>query len=117
VHYLSGDNSTKIATTAFVQSFGVGGSAQSYHNVTGSRSAATNYTNTTGRPIFVSINTSVGQTGIVTAYVDGNPIAEYSVSTSNARMTLSFIVPNTSIYKIDHVGGAFFTINNWYELS
>ncbi len=114
---LGSDNSTKIATTAFVQGFGLGGSAQTYHNVTGSRSAATNYTNGTGKPIFVLVNTSVGQTGLVTAYVDGNPIAEYSISTSNSRMTLSFIVPAGSTYKLDHVGGAFFAINSWYELS
>ncbi len=111
------DNSTKIATTAFVQGFGIGGSAQSYHNVTGLRVENTNYTNSTGRPIFVSIDSSVGQTGVVTIYVDGSPIGEYSVSTSNSRMTLSCIVPAGSVYKIAHVGGAFFAINSWYELS
>ena len=112
----AGDNSTNIATTAFVQSFGIGGPGQSYHNLTGSRSAGTNYTNSTGRPIFVLVSTSVGQTGVVTAYVDGNPIADYSVSTSNSRITLSFIVPDTSTYKIDHAGGSFFNINSWNEL-
>jgi hypothetical protein len=111
------DNSTKIATTAFVQGFGIGGSAQSYHNVTGLRAEGTNYTNSTGRPIFVIVSTSMGFPAQLTSYVDGAPVSQWGTSNNNEGFVTSFIVPAGSVYKIQHTGGSFFNLTSWYELS
>lgn len=57
-----GTNTTQLANTAFVKTAvdaaPMIGQGQTWQNVTGSRSAATTYTNTTGRPIQVSVLTS-----------------------------------------------------------
>lgn len=113
----NGDNTTKIATTAFVQAFGVGGSAQSYHDVTGLRVENTNYTNSTGQPIFVSVSVSMGFPATVRGFVNGAPVVLFGTSNNNEGFNLTFIVPAGAVYKILHAGGSFFTITSWYELS
>ena len=51
----NGDNSTKMATTAYVQNMGLGW-GQTWQNMTSSRAASTTYTNSTGKPIMVNIH-------------------------------------------------------------
>lgn len=116
----AGDNSTKVATTAFVKakseadSIGVG---QTWQNVTDNRSAGVTYTNTTGKPIYVNIhyrsNSSSSFGGIL--YVDG-VIADYCYDVSpgaGVHNANSAIVPDGSTYYTT-ISGA--TILTWSEL-
>jgi hypothetical protein len=84
-------------TSAAATGIGVG---QTWQNVTGSRSAGTTYTNSTGNPIMISISisgpasTSINSLtvgGVLVGYVSGD-------DNLNPRQTISSIVPNGSNY-------------------
>lgn len=101
----NGDNSTKIATTAYVQNMDLGW-GQTWQSVTGSRSAGTTYTNSTGKPIQVCIGLG-----------DDNQNAFIIVGGVNAARfgyvnTACVIVPNGATYKID----SGITFGLWSEL-
>lgn len=85
---------------------GVLGTGQTWQNLTASRAAGVIYTNTTGRPIFVSVRESGDGTKSLT--VDGLAVAHGSGTSYDA--TLATIVPNNSTYSFS---GAF---NFWGEL-
>lgn len=90
------------------QNIGVG---QTWQNVSGSRALATTYTNSTGRPILVSVALGVGAAGqSVTATVSGVTV----VSAPSAGFTLpfSFIVPNGGTYSVTATSG----FTSWSEL-
>ena len=96
----AGDNSTKVATTAFAtsQDLGVG---QTWQNVVGSRAIGTTYTNTTGKPIFVAITTNGASSGLSASLQIADitvAISQQSVS-SNVALSVFGIVPNGSTYK------------------
>ena len=103
----SGDNSTKIATTAYVQNMGLGLSQswQTYNST--SRANGTTYTNSTGKAIMVAVCLGGTPTQI---YVDSTLIAFWS-SGGAAILPISFIVPAGSTYYINY--GYFQT---WSEL-
>lgn len=101
----NGDNSTKISTTAYVQNMGLGW-GQTWQDVSGSRSAGTQYTNSTGKPIQVCIG--IG---------DDNQNAYIVVGGVNAarfgyRNTGCVIVPNGATYEI----ASGITFGLWSEL-
>ena len=101
----NGDNSTKIATTAYAQNMDVGW-GQTWQDVSGSRSAGTQYTNSTGKPIQVCISTG-----------DDNQNAFIVVGGVNAarfgyRNTGCVIVPPGATYEI----GSGITFGLWSEL-
>jgi hypothetical protein len=102
----NGNNSTSIATTAYVQNMGLGW-GQSWANVTGSRSAGTTYTNSTGKPIVVVIGIGDdNQSAYI--YVNGVATAKFGY-----QISATTVVPNGSTYYID--GGVTFGL--WSELS
>jgi len=89
---------------------------QAWTDLTASRAYGTTYTNSTGRPIFVSayisLNTGTPQGDF---YIDGNLIASdlrYAPTTRQWIITMGGIVPNGSTYLIN--GGG--TLNKWWEL-
>jgi hypothetical protein len=93
---------TKIKTLAI-------GEGQTWQNVTASRSRATIYTNTTGKPIMVTFygtNDSIANN----VYVDGVNIGSLDIDGQTGG-GFSFIVPNGSTYHVD-----ISTIVNWAEL-
>lgn len=97
-----------------IQSIGVG---QTWTNVTGSRAIATQYTNSTGKPILVVIScTGNGANGLFGAMVDGSTIM-FSPSTASSGYwsSVSFIVPNGSTYNTNQQG-ANVTLGLWWEL-
>lgn len=112
----NGDNSTKIATTAYVQNMGFGLS-QSWQDVTASRAVGTTYTNSTGKPIQVLISAlttnsgngsiNIGATGAFQVY--GGP------SASGVVNSVSFTVPSGQTYVLTDVSGTI-TIVSWAEL-
>ena len=102
-------------------SWGTGGQlgvGQTWQNVLSSRSLGTTYTNSTGKPIFVSIycagqpnncewelivdSVSLGHQGVV------------SVASAGMRATMSAIVPNGSTYRAVNISNA--TLTSWAEL-
>lgn len=95
------DNSTKVATTAFVKaksetdSIGIG---QTWQGV--SRSAGVTYTNSTGKPIMVVVTCLKGGNitveGTLIAYID-----EYSTGEDGDRANAWFIVPNNQTYRVN----------------
>lgn len=87
------------------------GQNQTYQDVTASRVANTNYTNTTGRPIFVSVNASGAQRSL-TLVVDGINVSSSGVdaSLSNNGNDVQAIVPPGSVYSVTN------TFNVWIEL-
>lgn len=101
----AGDNSTKLATTAFVKakseldSIGVG---QTWQNVKTSRASGVTHTNTTGKPIFLA--TTSGSNSGSTVIIDGLSITFYTM--------LFVIIPAGSTYNVTHAGG----ILQWLEL-
>lgn len=111
----SSDNSTKIATTAFVNSlaFGVG---QSWGNYASSRAVGTTYTNSTGRAIVVSVTLNDLSGGYAALYVNGVVVSYVDDSgglVANAQ--LFAIVPPGNPYVVQ-VTGAPATIYFWSEM-
>ena len=93
------------------------GIGQTWQNMLASRALATNYTNTTGKPIMVFVYcTSANATGIgVTITVDGVIVAK-DVRDGNVRgPSLTTIVPAGSVYRADIVFNSG-SLANWAEL-
>ncbi|EPB5148083.1 hypothetical protein ACRJXQ_002177 [Morganella morganii] len=94
-----------------LQQIGVG---QSWRNVQSQRSIGTLYTNSTGRPIFVSVSIIVQTTKSSRLYVDGVTVASAATQTGDGvRINMSVIVPAGSTYRVDDGE----SIQSWAELS
>jgi hypothetical protein len=96
-------------TSAAIPQTGIG-IGQTWQNVTGSRSAGTTYTNSTGKPIFVSL--SCLGTASASFSIDGIQVSEIGGS-GPVRGMMGGIVPNGSTYV---TGGSGLTIDVWAEL-
>jgi len=115
----AGTSTTQIATTAFAITAGLGWN-QTWQNVTSSRAANTTYTNSTGKPIMVSI--SVGVQGVSEdgwfLYVSGIVVAEMAQNTAGLstgiNTQLSAIVPNGATYSLVPISSG--EIGWWVEL-
>ena len=109
---------TLQATTGTValQSDGLGFS-QTYQDVTASRTIGTTYTNSTGKPIFVSwYGTNSALSGVAYGQVGGVTIARSTgVASSAGAIALTFIVPPSATYTVAQ-GTAVSTTTNWFEL-
>jgi hypothetical protein len=115
---LTSNGTTWQSTTPPVTGVGVN---QSYVNyVIGvDRSSGINYTNTTGKPIFVSswgITYGAGNAGIV-GYVDGIMVAKNIpyANSANYGGGISFVVPPGSTYQVAWSGSSG-TLEGWVEL-
>jgi hypothetical protein len=80
---------------------------QTWVDVTGSRTVGVTYTNTTGSPIYVSIDSG---SGTITATV-GGVIVVTNTSSSGNNCTIGFIVPNEQTYVVSGT-----TMYRWVEL-
>ena len=93
------------------------GYSQTWQNVGGSRAYNTNYTNSTGKPIMVSVtaHTSSNYASYV-AYVDGVNAGQSGAGAATFYPgALTFIVPAGSVYQIN-TSGTSFTTDMWTEL-
>lgn len=97
---------------------------QTYQNLTGSRALNTNYTNTTGRPIYVAVSASGGTSvrNYVQMAVDGNfmDIAPCNEVNNAGVFVSSFgstraLVPAGSLYQVQSVGAGV-ALTSWIEL-
>ena len=89
---------------------------QTWQNVTASRSIGTTYTNSTGKPIFVQINSNTtGTLHEFKTYVNSVQIGDNVTYANSSNTSISFIVPNGQTYLLSTVSGSpsFFV---WAEL-
>lgn len=98
-----------------VQQAQVVGVGQTLTNMTASRSVATTYTNSTGKPIIVYV---LGITNAANGYIVGwiNGIQMGGVSpnaTNSSGVSVSFLVPAGATYQVTN---NLSTMNTWYEL-
>lgn len=99
----AGTNTTQLATTAFVTTavaaapmLGVG---QSWQGVLDSRVSGTTYTNSTGRPIMVSVSRKKG-TNNMTVTVGGVIVARVEGYGFTDQDNLCFVVPDGQTYLV-----------------
>lgn len=110
----AGDNSTKVATTAFVTNASIGWN-QTWVNVTANRALGTTYTNSTGKPIYIVVipQDAVGSTSTISVTVGGIVIVNNHTFTSTTG-PIAFIVPNLQTYKVTVTGTGY--VSQWNEL-
>lgn len=89
------------------------GVSQTWQDVKASRAYGTTYTNSTGRPIYVYVYSSIGTNGTFTITVNGVTWGGYHYAAGNCG-TPTFIVPSGGTYSISTT--ASLTVANWMEL-
>jgi hypothetical protein len=86
---------------------GVGTGAQTWQNMGGLRSGGVTYTNSTGKPIMVSINQA--SSGTQNFFINGVLVAQ-NQTTSVTASGFTFIIPNGANYQSSSAGSF------WFEL-
>ena len=100
-------------------SIGVG---QTWQDVTASRQAGVTYTNSTGRPIKVSVSsdlTGSSLTSGIELYVDGVRVQIHRqgiVTSTQQAQTVSELIPAGSTYRVAWLGSSSGGVNKWMEL-
>ncbi len=90
---------------------GVFGTGQTVHDVTASRAKATLYTNSTGKPIKVSINPTATANATSSITVNGVVVQSLSFGSATVTAPLEWEVPNGATYQFDSTT----TIIRWVE--
>jgi hypothetical protein len=104
----SGNVTWTLAESA--ASIGVG---QSYQNLTGSRALNTTYTNSTGRPILVTVRANTGTANdFLSLTVDSILVDTVEASATGINLTAIGIVPVGSTYVVNSSTG----LTSWVEL-
>lgn len=113
--YVDGQSAANIDSSG-VHSATIIADGQTWQDMSGSRSPGTTYTNTTGKPIMVSVYISGGNnSGINSFSIDGVVVGvAVSASAYTTSSSTTFIVPAGSAYKVDQTDS--YTGNYWYEL-
>jgi hypothetical protein len=98
-------NTTQIANTAYVQANTVGGIGQTWQTV--GRSFDVAYTNTTGRPIQLNVEVSVGTNSSVNMYVGTSvpgliQVGRIAASAADVHATMSAVIPAGHVYLVSH---------------
>jgi hypothetical protein len=96
------------------------GVGQTWQDVTSSRTSGTTYTNNTGKPIMVNVESDQGSdfSAVLRATISGVTfkIAEDSNSSGGTRCAGSVIVPNGATYSIVASGSGVSGFVQWVEL-
>ena len=90
----------------------LGGTGQTWTDVTASRASGTTYTNTTGKPILVNANSNTSSSGSMTCVVSGVTINNNATGTTSSGVA-SFIVPPSATYSITF---GTYGLSKWAEL-
>ena len=107
---VSGNTTLNLPAVNGTLSIGGVGEGQTWQNLTASRALSTNYTNSTGKPIMVSVWCfTSGSVGNVNILVDGISVA-FGADYGFGGCTV--IVPNGSVYRAQSAQG----LNGWAEL-
>lgn len=88
------------------------GISQTWQNVTGSRSLGTNFTNSTSRPIMVTIFATQVGSSFTNIIVNGVVAAQAQASTSVEGVNVAAVVPPGAVYSVS-TGN---TLSYWAEL-
>jgi hypothetical protein len=89
------------------------GYGQTWQNMFSSRALATNYYNTTGKPIYLAIVCLGGNSNTVEFYINGaTVVGDLYTNAVSGRVTIYIIIPPGSYYSL-RIGS---TIFSWYEL-
>lgn len=104
-----------LAYTPFLnQAVGYG---QTWQNVTGSRALATVYTNSTGKPIQLSVQLSVSAGGAGGLKINGTLVAESGQTGANSQaFGFQHVIPNGATYEVYQVNAPAISIPRWWEL-
>jgi hypothetical protein len=93
------------------------GAGQTWQTVTASRAVGVTYTNTTGRPIAVSVYfASADQGRQAELYVSGVAVFGSQASSTHDRITVSGVVPAEATYGVDMTFGTTQVLVYWREL-
>lgn len=90
------------------------GVGQTWQNVASSRAFNTTYTNSTGKPIFVSVTGGKQSVGTFIQLMIGSVVLSASYKGAGDDAPVSGIIPDGAAYIVTAVGGV---ITNWAELS
>ena len=85
------------ANTADLKEIGVN---QTWQDLTASRVAGTTYTNSTGKPIMLSVNTTYSSSNTTILYVNGVSTQVNAIDQGYAHPTIVCIIPNGATYSI-----------------
>lgn len=96
-----------------LQSIGYG---QTWQDVTASRQLGVAYTNSTGKPILLSVCLSIVSACTLVVTVNGVQIYGGGNTTANNRVNGSFIIPADASYLVSSEAGAIDLVK-WVELS
>jgi hypothetical protein len=106
-------NVVEVMVGDYLSEAAVGTRGQTWQDVSASRLPATNYTNTTGRPIQVNVTRFTPASTVATCTLSvGGVVASSGYHTGQSRATLSAIVPAGAVYRVD--GGD--STASWTEL-
>ena len=110
------DNYIRAVSVPYAASImGVLGVNQTWQSVTHLRQAGVTYTNTTGRPIMVSITSRCTTGGSSTLIIDGVGLC-ITGGGDNMQSSATGIVPNGSTYKYQSFSAGKDFLDNWQEL-
>lgn len=91
------------------------GVGQTWQSVKASRAASTTYTNSTGRPIMVSVTLVTSVASTMSVIVGGVALEGSSYSTGAGMNYATFLVPNGVTYSVANNLGTS-VVSNWSEL-
>jgi hypothetical protein len=89
------------------------GYSQTWQNLTSSRASGTTYTNSTGKPIQISIVINATGTGQGTIVINGVTAVSSIIAAASSTPQYTFIIPNSNTYVLTLTSGS---INTWLEL-
>jgi hypothetical protein len=89
---------------------------QTWQNMISQRVAGATYTNTTGKPIMVSITSVFNAQGEIQFFVDNYIVAWTHTDGDSNRGNIAIIVPNNSTYKMLAPYSSDLTFQYWLEL-
>ena len=107
-------NQLATAIGNLIQAAILGGSSQAWTSVTGSRALGTTYTNSTARPISVSVVAiSTNANTSITGVVDGNSVIVGGANGTSSNDAVVFVVPPGGTYSVTPLNA---TLSTWWEL-
>lgn len=111
----TGNSATATLSTDSTNAIGY---SQSWQDLSSSRSLSTSYTNSTGKPIQVSVNARSNVAAYIQASVGGiTLIGSDNAGSTGPRMFISFIVPNSASYSVSLSAGSLVSGSlQWAEL-
>lgn len=108
----TGAATNKAVTPSGLAETMLGGVGQSWNDVTASRALSTTYTNSTGRPIFVSVSGSVNSAAEMSVLVNGVQVGKQT-SPGGSVMCITAIVPPGATYRVQIGSGS---LQTWFEM-